>query len=199
MTLQDWAHVGEVASGGGTLLALGLAWHQLGRWRSERREEKRSEAAAEAVVALHAACDACHEWAALLAGEAGEAAANPDRTHGELYQGLENAFENGRRLSEQPMKQLRLAEVRALIYMQEFEYQSIRKVQSEAFQIDLLFRDAMVSMRHKLANRTQVLPDLQDSLSVVAKELTSIRAEGTQDLTRVAQLNPPSKRLQPAT
>ncbi len=50
--LEDAAHLGELISGISTAIAVGVAAYQLRRWRRERVGERRSDAAARAIVEL---------------------------------------------------------------------------------------------------------------------------------------------------
>ncbi len=192
MGLQDWAHAGDILAGVGSILTVCVAYYQLSRWRRERRAEKRSEVAAAALVALHSACDACHDWAVLLCDEAGTVLANPGFTHGETRSRLERTFERSRGDAEISLREVRLAETRALPHLDRSESESLRKVQSKARQIDLLFKDAMVMMHHG-EDRKQPLTDLQDALTRLVYLIDAVREDGTTTLTRAARLEPPDK------
>ena len=50
--LEDAAHLGELASGISTVIAIGVAAYQLRRWRRERVSERRADAATRAIVEL---------------------------------------------------------------------------------------------------------------------------------------------------
>jgi len=61
-TLEEAALVGEVLSGGGTVVLLFIA---LG-WRRDRLDERRGDAAARALVSLKRNCNLARGWCALL-------------------------------------------------------------------------------------------------------------------------------------
>lgn len=193
VNLKDWADFGQILSGVGSVAAVFVVVWQLRRWRHERRSEKRSDAATEGLVSLHAACDACFDWAATISGEVATILGNPEFTHGETYERLESAFEDGRVEADRALRKTRLSQTRALPHLQSAELRSLGDVQSIARSIDLSFKDAMVSMRQQLTERQQAMEALQGSLKQVADRIEDVRKEGTAALTGAAQLEPPKR------
>jgi hypothetical protein len=120
MNLQDAAHLGECVGGFSTLAAVLLAGVEVTRRRRERLREKRSDAAARALVALTRACEALEAWANDIIEITD--VQDPEMDFEKLLEDLEQADGARRKAAPEPLRDLNSATVEAYVHLDPQEY-----------------------------------------------------------------------------
>lgn len=114
--LEIASAVGDAVGGISTLVGLFFAVMQFGRWRTERREERRAEAAATGLAAVLAACDALGRWTTAIWVMANH---TEDEEMEDHLQRLREVTGTARAVAERAVDSLHAAEVRAHVHLGE--------------------------------------------------------------------------------
>ena len=114
-TLDTLAQLGNAVGGFATLVAVGFAMYELRRWRLNARDEKRSQAASRALMALTAAHDAITNWLTIV--HDGLEVEDPEAGFVSLARQVE-AVDNKLQLRVDPyLRELHLASAEAYVHL----------------------------------------------------------------------------------
>jgi hypothetical protein len=188
--LEDAAHVGDVVAGFSTLVAVGLGWFELRGWRKQKTAERKSDAAASALVALLTALDAFREWANDLAWWANY---EPDPADGEerdltaQLRKLREAYDRGHQAGLKALADLRTANTLARVHLDKDALRTLGEAQQVFWHIVALYREFDAAMKGG-ASPDEHLGPLASACDACPAMLVDLAERGTQDLQPIARL-----------
>jgi len=132
MVASEWldvlGNIGDLVGGIATVAAVVLGLREVHRWREQRAEEKKSEAAARGLVALTRAHNAILGWAEAL--EDITDVEDPEMDFEALAERFQAADRNGRDAAEQALRDLHGATAEAYVHLENREAGFLANVQS---------------------------------------------------------------------
>jgi len=185
--LESAAHVGEIVGGFATLLGLIFAFVSVDRWRKDRLDERRGDAAAKVLVSLTGACGRMQGRCVLLREQASvtdEFVVEAAREVLALYERLEP------KITDEMIHGIQETLVASVALLDEPETAALRDAQeaTNLFQNEMNGRLARLGVLRDRDAVARALGEMRDAMNRRVEEFAGIERRGKEILLPIARL-----------